>query len=312
MAPAAVDASSWRSPGKQIVVVAGVTWVFEGCCGHHLEFLKIVKQTSNAPYGTILRDIVAKKGVIGMFDGFVPWGTLQAVFKGGVFGLAKALMDRNLQPAVDSGSVGKSTADSVAGALAGGVQGYVLSPTLLLKTRVMTDPVFREKLSPVENISKSFTVGGRVIRDEGLASLMKGANIFALKRVFDWGTRFAFSNAAEDLLFRRDQVPGAPKKKITYTQGLIASTIGGTLSAASTVPLDVLVANIQGAGSAGKKVGALETFMVQYREGGFEKVFGFATRGFALRWAHVTLTTIVIKNGTQACTDYLENRRLHK
>jgi len=307
---AATDAASWRSPGRQTIVVAGVTWVFEAGCGHHLEFLKILKQTSDLPYGRILTEIVGKKGVIGMFDGFMPWGTVQAIAKGGVFGLAKAVMDKFFKPMVDQGSLGRSAADSIAACGAGGVQGYVLSPTLLLKTRVMTDPVFRQNLGPIENISKSFTVGGRVIRDEGVGSLMKGANIFAMKRVFDWGTRFAFSNMAEDMLFRKAQPAGAPKQKLTYTQSLIASTIGGTLSAASTVPLDVLVANIQQAGAAGKKVSALETFMAQYREGGLEKVAGFATRGFALRWAHVTLTTIVIKNGTQLVTDLLEDRRL--
>ena len=81
------------------------------------------------------------------------------------------------------------------------------------------------------------------------------------------------------------------------------------LSAAATVPLDVMVAQIQQAGAAGKKVGVLETFAAQYREGGLERVAGFATRGFALRWAHVTLTTIVIKNGTAMVTDALEARR---
>jgi hypothetical protein len=205
----------------------------------------VLKQTSDLPYGRILTEIVGKKGVIGMFDGFMPWGTVQAIAKGGVFGLAKAVMDKFFKPMVDQGSLGRSAADSIAACGAGGVQGYVLSPTLLLKTRVMTDPVFRQNLGPIENISKSFTVGGRVIRDEGVGSLMKGANIFAMKRVFDWGTRFAFSNMAEDMLFRKAQPAGAPKQKLTYTQSLIASTIGGTLSAASTVPLDVLVANIQ-------------------------------------------------------------------
>ena len=32
----------------------------------------------------------------------------------------------------------------------GGFQGFVLSPTLLLKTRVMTDPVFRNQMSMIE------------------------------------------------------------------------------------------------------------------------------------------------------------------
>ena len=42
----------------------------------------------------------------------------------------------------------------VAGGLAGGFQGYVLSPLLLLKTRVMTDPVFRESMPALMTILK--------------------------------------------------------------------------------------------------------------------------------------------------------------
>ena len=72
--------------------------------------------------------------------------------------------------------MGRSSADSIAGAGAGGVQGFVLSPTLLLKTRVMTDPVFRNPMPLSENIAKSFTIGGRVIANEGVASLMKGVH----------------------------------------------------------------------------------------------------------------------------------------
>jgi hypothetical protein len=163
------------------MVVAGVSWVFEGCCGHQLEFVKIIKQTTKQPYPTIVRDIVAHKGVAGLWDGFFPWGSVQALSKGAVFGWANALMRKSLRPLMDGGTISASTSDTLAGAGAGGVQGFVLSPTLLLKTRVMTDPVFRQKMGVVETTVKSFQVGARVIAQEGITSLMKGAPTFATK-----------------------------------------------------------------------------------------------------------------------------------
>lgn len=148
-------------------MVSGVTWVFEGCCGHQLEFIKIVRQTTRKPYPDIVRSIVQEKGIVGLWDGFVPWGTVQALAKGAVFGFANAFIRQALRPAVDAGFVSTSASDTLAGAGAGGVQGFVLSPTLLLKTRVMTDDVFRQRMGVVETTQKSFAVGYRVIRTEG-------------------------------------------------------------------------------------------------------------------------------------------------
>jgi hypothetical protein len=54
------------------------------------EFLKIVMQTTSdasATYGSVIRDITQQKGIGGLWDGFVPWGMVQAISKGAVFGL---------------------------------------------------------------------------------------------------------------------------------------------------------------------------------------------------------------------------------
>jgi hypothetical protein len=64
-----------------------------------------------------------------------------------VFGFAQAFAKNQLQPLVEQKYISSSTANILAGGIGGGFQGFVLSPTLLLKTRVMTDPVFRENMS---------------------------------------------------------------------------------------------------------------------------------------------------------------------
>ncbi|KAJ1631696.1 mitochondrial carrier domain-containing protein [Pavlovales sp. CCMP2436] len=265
---------SWRTPTAQLLVVSGVSWVFEGCCGHQLEFVKIIKQTTKKPYPVILREIVAQKGVVGLWDGFFPWGSVQAISKGAVFGWANALVRKSLKPAVDSGSLSRSASDTIAGAGAGGVQGF------------------------------SCEVGARVIAREGPMSLMKGAPTFAIKRVADWGSRYLFVNLVEDVAFRRGDTDGS--RKLAYSQQIAASLLGGVLSSICTVPLDVMVAQIQQAAKAGEAVSVWGTFRVQWAEGGFERVAGFATRGFVARCIHVALTTVVIKTGTEFVTDVLE------
>ncbi len=42
----------------------------------------------------------------------------------------------------------------------------------------------------------------------------------------------------------------------------------------------------------------LQTFTNEYKLGGWERVAGFATKGFVARTAHVALTTALMKNGT--------------
>ena len=55
------------------------------------EFLKICMQTSDAgaTYGSVIRAITQQKGIGGLWDGFVPWGMVQAISKGAVFGLVR-------------------------------------------------------------------------------------------------------------------------------------------------------------------------------------------------------------------------------
>jgi hypothetical protein len=42
---------------------------------------------ASATYGSVIRDITQQKGIGGLWDGFVPWGMVQAISKGAVFGL---------------------------------------------------------------------------------------------------------------------------------------------------------------------------------------------------------------------------------
>ena len=64
--------------------------------------------------------------------------------------MAQASALNALQPLVHNDTLSHGTANILAGGIGGGFQGLVLSPTLLLKTRVMTDPIFREKMSLTE------------------------------------------------------------------------------------------------------------------------------------------------------------------
>jgi len=130
-----------------------------------------VLNLTNLTYQTIL--LVPLCSYDSFRDGFVPWGVIQSVFKGAVFGLAQAVASSLLVPLADQGIIPMALAKTMAGGIGGGFQGLVLSPTLLLKTRVMTDPVFRERMSLWKTTLLSGKIGFKVVETEGVGALMK-------------------------------------------------------------------------------------------------------------------------------------------
>eukprot|EP00638_Chattonella_subsalsa_P012338 CAMPEP_0117779788 /NCGR_PEP_ID=MMETSP0948-20121206/1827_1 /TAXON_ID=44440 /ORGANISM="Chattonella subsalsa, Strain CCMP2191" /LENGTH=417 /DNA_ID=CAMNT_0005607431 /DNA_START=200 /DNA_END=1454 /DNA_ORIENTATION=- len=287
------------------LITGGASWIFEFAIGHPVEYLKILRQTTEGKYRHLLKDIVSEKGILGIWDGFFPWGTIQAISKGSVFGWGHALTKNFLQPWVDRGKLDSKAAAMIAGGVGGGVQGFVLSPTLLLKTRVMTDPVFKNyQLSPWGNVVlASFRVGARVVRKEGVGELMKGSRTFSAKRVMDWSTRYLFSELMEDWLFRKGEVG----RKLKVWESMVSSLLGGTLSTLVTLPIDVAVAQIQQASSAGQAVSLPQIFAREFQAGGWERVLSMGTRGLRARIVHVALTTMVMKSLSDMMYEMLWN-----
>lgn len=289
-------ANAPESPVAKFLIGGLVTIAFETCGGHFLEFLKIAKQTSTDSYLTLTRNITAKKGFIGTLDGFVPWGVMQAVAKGAVFSWGQA---QSMSMMRDITWMSREQKTVVSGGLGGLVQGIVLSPLLLLKTRVMTDPAFRGSGGLLETAAASAAVGGRIIAKEGVGVLMKGAGVFSLKRAADWTTRYLFVVMVEEAM------RATPDAKLSETQQGLASLAGGSLSALATIPMDVLVATAQSANKAGKKVSVLEVLREQMAAGGIGGSIAFATRGLMARVAHVALTTFMMKTMTSKIYDVL-------
>jgi len=274
---------------KQLFVTAMVTLAFEATIGHILEFLKIVMQTAppGVSYADVVRDITSSKGVAGLWDGFVPWGVVQSIFKGAVFGIANSLAKRLLLPLAEKGIIAYPLAYTLAGGIGGGFQGFVLSPTLLLKTRVMTNKVFRENMSMMRTTYLSLVIGFDIVANEGVMALMKGSKVFAIKRICDWASRYFFSDLFEALFQRLKN-----REELTVGERSLSSLLGGVASTCVTLPLDVLVAKTQDAKKAGIKISPIKLFREELRERGWTGQRRAYMQGFEARLAHVCLTTV--------------------
>ena len=169
---------------------------------------------------TIVRRVTATKGFAGTLDGFFPWGAMQAVAKGAVFSWGNAACAKALH---SDTSMSKETKTVVAGGVGGLVQGLVMSPLLLLKTRVMTDPAFRSSGGLLSTAAASAAGGGRIIATEGPRALFKGVGMFACKRDADWSTRYLFVVLVEEAM------RASPGAKLSDGQAVLASLAGGSL-----------------------------------------------------------------------------------
>ena len=307
-----------ENPTAKLLIGMGVTWVFELCFGNYLEFVKINKQTTGMSYPQITRNIVQHKGLIGVLDGFFPWGTLQALSKGGSFAYGQALAQKNL---AEYTSLSPDVADVLSGGIGGCFQGFFLSPLLLLKTRVMTDPAFRATGSFMETTAQSSRIGLRVIREEGVLALGKGLPVFVFKRFFDWTTRYLFVVWCQNAYRMAINETGPGSRKLSTAEASMCAVSGGAIrfvssllfsflslslslfflsflplplspgSAVVTLPVDVVVAQIQQASKAGAAVSPFEFFREQYKAKGMSGITDAATRG---SFARITVSVSIV------------------
>jgi hypothetical protein len=259
--------------------------------------LKIQKQAQPLSYATITRQMIQKKGVLGVLDGFLPWGFIQCLTKGAVFSFGHA---QSMYMLHDNENISREVKEVLSGGMGGFIQGVFMSPLLLLKTRVCTSQEFKMMEGFKETTRASFRIGSEVIKREGLAGLMKGAPLFSVKRFADWTSRYFFVVVVENLL-EKSHKDG--HKKLSANEKAFASLMGGTLSALATIPMDVMVATTQKASKAGEKVSPVQVFRDVYKEGGMGAVLNFGTRGTMARVVHVALTTLMMKTATTAVYD---------
>lgn len=130
--------------------------------------------------------------------------------------------------------------------------------------------------------------------------ICQGAGVFSTKRVFDWASRYYFSDLFETLA--KSYKGGAP---LTVQEKVCCSLLGGTFSTIVTLPLDVLVAKTQDAKKAGVKSSAWGMFKDELKEKGWGGLKNSYMKGFEARLLHVALTTVAIKTGTPICYDLL-------
>lgn len=291
--------ASNESPAMKFLISGTVTWTFELLIGHYLEFLKISKQTSELSYVQLTKNMIKHKGLVGVLDGYFPWGSIQCFVKGASFGFGQTLGYNLL-----AGHLPEFQREVASGGIGGLFQGFVMSPLLLLKTRVMTMPEMRNAGGVMATTIASTKMGALVIRNEGPLALMKGSVLFSTKRMADWTTRFFFAEVVADSIRKYNKSQGIDRP-LNFNESSFSALSGGALSATATIPMDVLVATFQSSAKAGQKVSVVSVLKEQMAHGGISSLLRYSTKGYTARVAHVAATTFFMKSVSTAVYDII-------
>ena len=165
-----------------------------------------------------------------------------ALFKGASFSFGHQTSLNLLSASPLSRLASAKALSIVSSGLGGLLQGVVMSPLLLLKTRVITHAEFRGLEGGLWATSRaSLRLGVRLVCEEGPLALCKGMGVFAVKRLCDWLTRFLFVEVLFAALLWSFGVDARASTGLSTAVALL----GGMLSALSTTLLDVCTALIQ-------------------------------------------------------------------
>jgi hypothetical protein len=234
----------WKKSG-----ITGLAVVLEMLSGGlFMENVKMEKQRTSLPYPEIMKKVLGQ-GIKGFEAGFWPWGFIMGITKGTVLGGSRAFLFKFSE---ESLGLSRDMADLVSGFGSGAVQGVFMSPILLARVRVNQSLLERAAQGKISTglfaeMKLSTLVLNNAIKEEGVGVLIKGMQAMVLKRALDWGTRFMFIGAFEK--YFKSLKNG---EKLTDTEKLAASFIGGAASVSVTMPIDRMIPILQQSGASGE------------------------------------------------------------
>ncbi|KAI5475816.1 hypothetical protein MNV49_000827 [Pseudohyphozyma bogoriensis] len=169
--------------------------------------------------GTALKKVWARGGVLGFYQGLIPWAWIEASTKGGVLLFTAA----EIETATTALGVAPSLAGLLGGMGGGIVQAYA---TMGFCTCMKTAEITRSKMS-AQGVAPPSTwkLFGDMWKEGGIRGINKGVNAVALRQMTNWGSRMGFARLAEQGIRKSRGL--SDSEKLGTWEKIAASTIGG-------------------------------------------------------------------------------------
>ncbi|BDD59166.1 Mitochondrial DNA replication protein yhm2 [Monascus purpureus] len=222
---------------SNLLLGAGLNMFEVSTLGQPLEVIKTTMAANrNDSFAGAMARIWGRGGILGYYQGLIPWAWIEASTKGAV--LLFVASDAEYRAKVLGAS---DFVSGIAGGMAGGVaQAYA---TMGFCTCMKTAEITKHKLA-AQGVKppSTFATFMEIYRKEGVRGINKGVNAVAIRQTTNWGSRFGLSRLAESAIrYVTDKQDG---QKLSAWEKVLASGLGGGLSAWNQ-PIEVIRVEMQ-------------------------------------------------------------------
>ncbi|KKY18140.1 putative mitochondrial dna replication protein [Phaeomoniella chlamydospora] len=222
---------------SNLLLGAGLNMFEVTTLGQPLEVIKTTMAANRKDtFPSAMAKIWGRGGVLGFYQGLIPWAWIEASTKGAVLLFVASEAEYYARSFGASQFVGGITGGMVGGA----AQAYA---TMGFCTCMKTVEITKHKLA-ASGVKPpgTFETFRDIYRKEGIRGINKGVNAVAIRQVTNWGSRFGLSRLAEQAIRK---VTGKEEgQKLGGGEKVLASALGGGLSAWNQ-PIEVIRVELQ-------------------------------------------------------------------
>ncbi|EEQ90493.1 Mitochondrial DNA replication protein yhm2 [Blastomyces dermatitidis] len=222
---------------SNLLLGAGLNMFEVTTLGQPLEVIKTTMAANRSDsFAGAMRRIWGRGGVLGYYQGLIPWAWIEASTKGAVLLFVASEAEFYAKSFGASDFVG-----GISGGMAGGIaQAYA---TMGFCTCMKTVEITKHKLAATGvKPPGTFATFMDIYRKEGIRGINKGVNAVAIRQTTNWGSRFGLSRLAETAIRK---ITGKEEgDKLSGFEKVIASGLGGGLSAWNQ-PIEVIRVEMQ-------------------------------------------------------------------
>ncbi|KAL9937622.1 hypothetical protein V8E36_003167 [Tilletia maclaganii] len=291
MAPVASTKSGGGFDWSNIFVGSAMNLLEVSTLGQPLEVAKTQMASNRSQtLPQALATIWSRGGILGFYQGLIPWAWIEASTKGAVLLFTAA----EIEKVAKAGGVGAGTAGLLGGMGGGIAQAYA---TMGFCTCMKTAEITRHKqaASGIKPPS-TWAVFADIYRREGIAGINKGVNAVAFRQCTNWGSRMGFARLAESPV--RSLSGKGPTEKLSAVERIACSSIGGAL-ATWNQPIEVVRVEMQSMAKAApgsnrpEKLTILNTLQYIYRENGIKGLYRGVSPRIALGiWQTICMVSL--------------------
>ncbi|KAK2796383.1 Mitochondrial DNA replication protein yhm2 [Emmonsiellopsis sp. PD_5] len=222
---------------SNLLLGAGLNMFEVTTLGQPLEVTKTTMAANRSDsFVGAMRRIWGRGGVLGYYQGLIPWAWIEASTKGAVLLFVASEAEYYAKTFGANDFVG-----GISGGMAGGVaQAYA---TMGFCTCMKTVEITKHKMA-ASGVKPpgTFATFMDIYRKEGIRGINRGVNAVAIRQTTNWGSRFGLSRLAESAI--RNVTGKDESQKLSGLEKVIASGLGGGLSAWNQ-PIEVIRVEMQ-------------------------------------------------------------------